>query len=472
MNNSSERRFFALAFIILFLLSVVDCLVRTLHDTLLLTGTEHGAEALPFIDFWLVLPSAILFTALYAQLARFWSLERLFFFTSSGFLLFFVCFAFLLYPESESLRAVHFTQWLKSALSPRLNGLITAFDYWPLTLFYVVSALWKPMIMVVMFWGWLNRSVSVEQAGRFYGPIMASQSLAGLTAGQLAIYHHRCFSSGVGWEEAFQALMIVVALIGLGALLLFQVMRQCSLQEGVSPQAPDRSSPTLLQSIVLLMRSPYLLGLALIVLADNIGYTLMQPLWKHYLKSLYPAPLDFMNYNGYIMTFTAGLTGVLSLSTSRILRRFGWTATAMITPMVLVAASAFFFFFILAAPLPSVQQSTLFLFGVSPIAAGVFCGAVCECLCRSCKTTLLDTSKELAFVPLNARTQVYAKAAIDGVGGRLGKSAGSLIQQTILIAFTSVTSTAFPIALLVLCFALAAVQAVKRTGREFRALNE
>lgn len=475
----SEKSTFHLAFCVLFLLGVIDTLIRTLHDTLLITGTAHGAEALPFIDFWMVLPSAVLATAAYSWLARFLTIDHLFVVLTSGFLLFFICFAFFLYPALDRLQDPALAIWLQAHLSTRLQGLSTAIYHWPLTLFYIVSALWKPLIIVVLLWGSLNRTSSIEQASRLYGPLMLSQSLAGLTAGQISIYLCSLFADPSkpqheAWTVAFQAVVILIVVLGGCAVFLYHRMRNAHRKlDRPRESPPDRSSPSLFQSIGLLWRSPYLIGIALIILADNIAYILMQPLWKYYLRELYPNPLDFMSYNGSINTFTAGLTAVFALGLSRqMIRRLGWTATAMTTPLVMLTVSSGFFFFILLGHLPVVNSFSRHILGVTPIAAGVFCGAVCEGLCRACKYTLLDTTKELAFIPLDARTQGYAKAAIDGVGGRLGKSAGSLIQQLLLIGSVSMTSSALPTAILIWCFGLIAIQAVRSAGQGFHTLTE
>lgn len=476
--RNSEKRAFYLAFCILYLLGVADLLVRTLHDALLLTGTPNGAEALPFIDFWLVLPSAILATAVYSWLSRHISLDRLFILIVSVFLLFFMGFAFILYPARAHFEAPCLAAGLQELLSTRFQGLIAAIHYWPITLFYVVTALWKPLIIVVLFWGLLNRVASVEQASRLYGPLMLSHSLAGFTGGQLSILVHHTFavealSQAEAWTKALQFMIVIVTLLGMASIWLYQRVR-LELPDDLDrpPGQPDKTSPSLFQSVALIIRSPYLMGIILFLLADNIAYVLMQPVWKYHLSQLYPNPLDFVSYNGKLNTCTACVTALLALGvTGQVIRRLGWTVAAMINPLVLLATSCSFFFFIIARD-SSIVRSMAGFWGTTPVAAGVFCGAVCECLSRSCKYTLVDTTKELAFVPLDSRTQNYAKAAIDGVGGRLGKAAGSLLQQGILICSMSIGSSAAPTALLMFCFVVIAIQAARATGQRFYRLNE
>jgi AAA family ATP:ADP antiporter len=43
----------------------------------------------------------------------------------------------------------------------------------------------------------------------------------------------------------------------------------------------------------------------------------------------------------------------------------------------------------------------------------------------------------MAFIPLSPSEKLKGKAAIDGVGSRIGKSGGSLLMQILIIIFSS-----------------------------------
>lgn len=49
------------------------------------------------------------------------------------------------------------------------------------------------------------------------------------------------------------------------------------------------------------------------------------------------------------------------------------------------------------------------------------------------KYSLFDTSKEMAFLAIDAQERPRAKSLIDGIGTRYGKSGSSLLHQLLLV---------------------------------------
>ena len=61
---------------------------------------------------------------------------------------------------------------------------------------------------------------------------------------------------------------------------------------------------------------------------------------------------------------------------------------------------------------------------------------------RAAKYTVFDATLQMSFIPLDPESKTKGKAAIDGVCSRLGKSSGSIIHQTLLLTFTTITASA------------------------------
>ncbi len=134
--------------------------------------------------------------------------------------------------------------------------------------------------------------------------------------------------------------------------------------------------------------------------------------------------------------------------------------------MLITSLGFFIFFFGHAAFL-----GVLATLGTSPLVLVVFFGAAQNTLCRSAKFTLFDSTKEMAFIPLDLESKIKGKAVIDGVGSRIGKSAGSLIHQGLLLAFSSIAASAHIVAGVLFGVIGVWLVAVCSLGRKFNALT-
>src|SRR5579872_5761226 len=101
--HRAELKKFLPMFFIFFLIAFNYNVLRSYKDAIVITASHSGAETLPFIKLWAVLPSAILFTLLFTRLSNRFSREKVFYITISIFIVFFFLFAFVLYPAQDLL---------------------------------------------------------------------------------------------------------------------------------------------------------------------------------------------------------------------------------------------------------------------------------------------------------------------------------------------------------------------------------
>ncbi len=477
--HAFELRKFLPLLIMAFFIGFNYNILRNMKDALLITAKSSGAEVIPFIKVWGIVPGAFLMTFIYSRLNNRMQRDKVFYSMVTIFLVFFALFTFVIYPIRDHLHPHATADLLQTILPHGFKGLIAMFRYWTFSSFYIMSELWSSAILSMLFWGFANEVTRLGEAKRFYGLIAIGLNLAAVSSGQVSVFLtsdflHSHFSIIENpWHQSVVLLTLVVMLSGAAILGVYRYLTKEVIQSDKSSEQLEQRSQKMKMSMrenfALLGRSKYLLYVATIVLAYNIVINLVEVIWKDQVRALYPEPGSFNAYMSQITT----ITGIISFFTSllisgQLLRRFGWTPAALITPIILLGTSvAFFFFFFGGEKL----MGALALVGTSPLALVVFIGSMQNCLCRASKFTLFDSTKEMAFIPLSMSDKLKGKAAIDGVGSRLGKSGGSLIHQGLLMVFGTVAASAHLVAGAIFLIIIFWIAAVLGLGKRFNALT-
>lgn len=471
-----ELRKFVPMLAIFFLIAFNYNILRGFKDSLVVTAKNSGAEAIPFIKVWAILPMAILLTFVFTRLANRYSREKVFYVMMIVFLSFFFIFTFFLYPAREWLHPNELADKLQLILPSGFRGLIAIFRNWIFTLFYVMSELWSTAILTVLFWGFANEVTSVSEAKRFYGILSIFANISGIFSGQALIFLSETIFipqlpyGKEPWEQSILYLNCAVILSGILTIAIFRWLNKHVILPEERSQAhlakPEKIKMSMRKNFAYLSKSKYLLCIALIVLTYNVAVNLFEVVWKNQIRQIYPDPSSYNVYMGEVLTSIGVVATLVSiLFTTNILRRFSWTASALIPPIITLATGALFFFFTVF-PNSTLMGITQFM-NLSPLYLSVTFGSLHYCLSRVSKYTFYDATKELAFIPLSKESKLKGKAAIDGVGSRLGKSGGSVIHQGFLLFFTTVAASAPFIALFFFCFLVIWIFAVVTLGKQF-----
>lgn len=460
--------------IMLFLICFNYSVLRNVKEAIVVTAKASGAEVIPFIKVWVLLPMAILSTIFFTRLSNRYSQERVFYIIISCFLFCFGLFTFVLYPLRDSIHPHQLADQLQAVLPIGFKGLIAMFRNWSFTIFYAICEIWASLVLQVLFWGFVNEITNLTEARRFYGILSIISSTATIVAGFSANF----LSFKDSWEHTLQLLVGIIILSGCITMVIFYWMNKKVLNDTRFKQlheshttAKEKTSKkrlSLTESVRFLSNSKYLICIAVLVLSYNLVINLIEVVWKDQLRQLYSSPLE---YNTYMNTTTSAI-GIIATLTSfcmaPLISRFGWTRTALITPVLMLITSFGFFSFMLFRH--DLAETVHYLMGTTPLAIAVFFGAAQVCMSKACKYSVFDSTKEMSFIPLEHETKLKGKAAIDGVGSRLGKSGGSLIHQGLMVFLGSISASAPYVAFITIGVIIAWMTAVRSLGRQFSSL--
>lgn len=471
--------------LIFFLLSFDYNVLRTMKDVLVVTAKSSGAEVIPFIKVWVMFPGSILMTYLFTRLSNRFSRETVFYAMIALFLGYFFVFTFILYPIRDILHFHSLADSLQAVLPAGCKGMIAMVRYWSFTTFYVMSELWSNIILFLLFWGFANQITRLGEAKRFYGLFGIGANFSGIVAGLTSIYFCQYdenslvaanFLDEKAWERSMMILISLVIVAGILAIGVFRWMNSCILTDSrfysqeEARKEEVKGKMSMRENFSYLFQSRYLLSIAVIVVSYNLVINLVEVLWKHQVRELYPNPSDYSIYMNKVTTVIGFIATFTSLFISgNAIRKFGWTFTALLTPVILLLTSIGFFAFFFLKDHPS--DYLLSFFGASPLVLVVFFGTAQNCLSRAAKYTVYDATKEMAFVPLSTDCKIKGKAAVDGVCSRLGKSGGSVIHQSLLLMFSSLTASAPYVAGFLLVIISIWTVAVSALGRKFSELT-
>ena len=423
-------------------------LLRDTKDTLVVNSA--GAGAITFLKLYCVTPAAILFVLFYAKLTNILKRETVFYAVVIPFLVFFGVFAFIIYPNlhlmhpsQETIQALHHSY-------PRLSGFIDIYAYWAFSIFYVLSEIWGSAMISLMFWQFANHIVRMKESKRFYGLFAVVANLALIFSGQVV-----GFCSGniqqyfdtkeEAWTMSLYLMMGTVVLFGLLAMVVYRWVHTNVLtdkryfdpveQDNKSKKSKDK--PSLIESAKLILRSPELGLIATLIMAYGVTINLVEVQWKHQLGLYYAG--DKGGYNWFMGQYST-ITGIVTIlfglfAGSNILRRVSWFKAAIITPLVIVTGGIIFFCFIFSEAF--VEFILRNIAAVSAITAATMLGAFIVIASKAIKYILFDSTKEMAYIPLDDELKTKGKAAVDVIGGRAGKAGGAFTQSTLLILFAT-----------------------------------
>jgi len=423
-------------------------ILRDTKDVLVVTAPGSSAEAIPFLKTWVNLPGAIAFTILYSSMSNVLGREALFYSVLGPFVGFFASFAWIIYPLRDVLHPTAFAAKLSLLLPLSFAAPIAVFRNWTYSLFYLLANMWGSVVVSLLFWGFANEVTTVDEAKKYYPLFGMGANVALIFSGQFVRYVsglHTSLPAGADpWGVALKYLMSAVVASGAVIAACFRYINVAVLKPleeagGKLEKKAKKKKPNmgLGESFTYLAKSPYIRNLATLVIAYGMSINLVEVTWKSKLKLAYPDPNAYSAFMGQFSSTTGVVTLLMMFFGRFVFRKYGWGTAATITPAVLLATGAAFFSLILFGDFFSPAVALL---GTTPLMLAVLVGAAQNIMSKAAKYSLFDPCKEMAYIPLDQEQKTKGKAAIDVIGGPLGKSGGSLIQQILIVTCGSLAA--------------------------------
>lgn len=435
----------AMFFFILFNYTIL----RDTKDVLMVTAKGSGAEVIPFIKTYVNLPAAIGFTALYSKLCDRLEQKDVFYACTIPFLIFFVAFAFVIFPNVGVLHPHAFVDKIALALPEGFSAPLAIVRNWSFAVFYVMAEMWGSVVASLLFWSFANEVTTVDEAKKYYPLFGLGANVALIFSGQYVRFvsgMRANLAPGIDpWGMSLKYLMGAVLASGGCLVSIFSYMQrkvmtdpECFDQEAREAKKKKKKVKMgLRDSAKFLLSSKYIRDLAMLVISYGMCINLVEVSWKSKLKMAYPDPNSYSAFMGNFSSATGTVTLGMMLLGRKIFQKFGWRNAAMVTPTMIGVTGIIFYALTIFAPFFAPIAASL---GTTPLMLAVFVGAAQNILSKSSKYSLFDPCKEMAYIPLDQDSKTKGKAAVDVVGNPLGKSGGALIQQILIFGVGSLAA--------------------------------
>ena len=406
-----------------FMISFTYSTLRSLKDIYLLKYIS--AEVIYYLKLLGVTPGIILITIIYGRISKITDRDGRFNIVIAYFLVFFSLAYFVLLPNLESIKLNSLADSLNAHCSS-LKNLWEAIRFWPLSLFYINAEAWGTIALGVLFWTFVNEITNLEQSRRIYSFLSIGAGVGLILAGTLLKYLKEDFNLTLGLSLGLIATILVIY-----NNLARDIRKRPALYQVEQRPKKKKEKLSFVASFKFLAKSQYLALIATLVICYGVVVTLFEAVWKTKIKELTAGDSNMLaEIYGNQGIFAGILSILLIVFLSAPIMNRGWRFAASMTPAIALGATLIFFLFLY---FQDSLGSITALLGVSPLEMAVIFGLANVVFIKAVKYILFDPTKERAYIPLDEESKVRGKAAVDGVGSRLGKSLGSLLLTAFLI---------------------------------------
>lgn len=428
---------------------------------MLLMSYTGQAETLYFLKVYGVTPFMIILTIIYSTFAKY-NRDTRFFIMVGYFLAIISACYFIFIPNIETLKLDGLANMLEDKI-PGMKPLWEAIRFWPCSLIYLNAEAWGSIALGVLFWTFCNDIISFKQSKRIYGYLSMGAAVGTGAAGFiLKDFVKADFNSGIG-----VSIIMIVGVLIIYYFISRDIKNNPELYQ-VEAAAPKKVKVKMSmgESFKFLAKSKHLALIATLVLCYGAFISLFESVHKAQIGKLTAVVGNeaLSSVYGYQGIANAVLSILLVFASGWFARR-GWKFTAITTPIIALFCTGLFFLFLFAGDIiPKLFGSGDSVAVVDMLWIAVIFGIANAVFIKASKYVLFDPTCNQAYIPLDEESKVRGKAAVDGVGSRLGKSFGSLLISAPLVGlvgiFGSIDNAKIIICALIVIFLLLWIRAV------------
>lgn len=433
---------FVMSALLMFCFLFVQNLVRALKDAIV--NTRMGPETISFLKLWGVLPVSIISSIAYVKMINYFDSRKIFYCVITSFMLFFTLFAFVFVPYQDMFHPEQSAVKHMIAIHPHWKWFITIWANWSFATFYIAAEMWYNIAFALLFWQFINQITTVEQSKRFYAIFgLIGQTGLGLS-GIFLMYVPQIISTLFPLEHpaeshvAFiQTILIVAIGFGFLGIYIFWLLNRFCIDktEDASFRINMPKTP-LIESVKMIFESRYVRLVGGVVICYGLAINLVEAPLKSVAANAYKDLGEYASsFAGRNMAYSGICTIVMVVIASNLVRRVGWYAGAVATPLIIGITGTLFF---VSNNFPKFLEliGSIFMFS-DTLTLLIIIGSIQNIFSKASKYTLFDSTKEMAYVPLPDELKTKGKAAIDTICSKFGKSLSALIQSCIFIIFPS-----------------------------------
>jgi AAA family ATP:ADP antiporter len=449
------KKFLPMATMMICILFNYNCL-RSLKDALVVPNI--GAEVISFIKLYCVVPAAIALMLVYSKLTNVISQQKIFVYFALFFLIWFMVFAFLLYPNAASIHPG--SETINQLINQRLDlkvfqlnlvhfkWFFLIYSKWSFAVFYVLAELWGSAMLSLLFWQFANHITKTTEAKRFYPMFGFIGNIGLVIAGSLLKYlfspENKVKADNIDAFNSFAGMQSLLSLMSGSVVLIIGIYYYIQKYVLTDPRyfvdtdaKTSKHKLSLIESFKIIFSSKYLGYIAILLLSYGITINLVEGPWKAKVRELYPDTNNYACFMGTLAQYTGIASMIAMIVGANVLPRFNWFVGAIITPVVLCITGVGFFAFIVFYS--ESGESLLSLTVLNPLVLAVLLGFAQNVFSKATKYSFFDPTKEMSYIPIDNELKTKGKAAVDIVGARVAKSGGALIQSAIFLIFPAAT---------------------------------